>query len=98
MEIALLKQMKEKAGKLNKTVVLPESHDERVLRAAEIIMKDGFAKVVTIGDESKIKDEVKKLSVNLDGVRVINPALSDKFSSFSSPYYELRKKKGMTPE
>jgi phosphate acetyltransferase len=98
MEIALLKQIKEKAGKLNKTLVLPESHDERVLRAAEIITKNGFASVSVIGEETKVKDDAKKISVELDGVGIINPMKSDKFDSFSSTYYELRKKKGMTPE
>jgi phosphate acetyltransferase len=98
MEIALLKQIKEKAGKLNRTLVLPESHDERVLRAAEIITKNGFASVSVIGEDTKVKEDAKKISVGLDGVGIIDPAKSEKFDSFSSTYYELRKKKGMTPE
>jgi phosphate acetyltransferase len=98
MEIALLKQIKERAGKLNRTLVLPESHDERVLRAAEIIMKDGFAKVSVIGEEAKVKEEAKKLSVGLDGIGIINPTSSDRFDTFANNYYELRKKKGMTPD
>jgi phosphate acetyltransferase len=98
MEIALLKQIKEKAGKMNRTLVLPESHDERVLKAAEIISKEGFARVSVIGEESRVKEDAKKISVGVDGVGIINPALSDRFDSFASTYYELRKKKGMTPE
>jgi phosphate acetyltransferase len=98
MEIALLKQIKKNAAKLEKRLVLPESHDERVLKAAEIIMKEGFARVTVIGEDKKVKDDAKKLSVNIDGVEIINPILSDQFASFSTAYYELRKKKGMTPE
>jgi len=42
MQIELLNQVKEKAGKLKKTILLPESHDERVLKAAEILMKENI--------------------------------------------------------
>jgi phosphate acetyltransferase len=98
MEIALLKQIKEKAAKLNKTLLLPESHDERVLKAAEIIMNEGFAKVLTIGSEDKIQTDAQKLSVKLNGLKIIDPEKSEWFKDFSNSYYELRKKKGMTPE
>jgi phosphate acetyltransferase len=98
MEIALLKQIKENAAKLNKTLLLPESHDERVLKAAEIIMNEGFAKVLTIGSEDKIQTDAQKLSVKLNGLKIIDPEKSEWFKDFSNSYYELRKKKGMTPE
>jgi len=98
MELALLKQIKEKAGKLNRTLILPESHDDRVLKAADIILKEGFAEVFTIGDENKVHDDAKKLSLNIDKLKIINPLKSDKFQGFANTYYELRKKKGMTPE
>lgn len=98
MELALLKQIKEKAGKLNRTLILPESHDDRVLKAADIILKEGFAEVFTIGDENKVRDDAKKLSLNIDRLKIVDPLKSDKFAGFANTYYELRKKKGMTPE
>ena len=39
----LANELKEKAKKLNKTIILPETEDERVLRATEKIIKAGIA-------------------------------------------------------
>ena len=48
MKIKILEEIKEKAAKQKKAVILPESHDERVLKAAEILLKDKIASVVTL--------------------------------------------------
>jgi phosphate acetyltransferase len=98
MEIELLKEIKQKAARMKKVLVLPESHDERVLKAAEIITKEGLARVLTIGNEEIIRSDAAKFGVNLEEVTFIDPLKSERFSDFSNIYYELRKKKGMTPE
>ncbi len=97
-ELELLVNIRAKAKQKKRTLLLPESHDERVLKAAEIITKEGFASVVTIGEENKIRQDAEKLGVNLSGVRIIDPAKSDKLSDFTNIYYNLRKKRGITIE
>ena len=42
MDIKFLQDVKQNAAKLKKTIVLPESHDERVLKAAGSLTKDGI--------------------------------------------------------
>lgn len=98
MGLELLKQIKSKAAKLNKTIILPESHDERVLKAAEILTREKIVSVITLGNESKINEDANKLGVNLTGVKIIDHTTHEKFDDFSNIYYELRKKKGMTPD
>ncbi|NUM71143.1 MAG: phosphate acetyltransferase [Ignavibacteriaceae bacterium] len=97
-ELELLINIREKAKQKKRTLLLPESHDERVLKAAEIITKEGFASVITIGEENKIRQDAEKLGVNLNGVRIIDPAKNDKLSDFTNIYYNLRKKRGITIE
>lgn len=97
-ELELLINIREKAKQKKRTLLLPESHDERVLKAAEIITKEGFASVITIGEENKIRQDAERLGVNLNGVRIIDPAKSDKLSDFTNIYYNLRKKRGITIE
>lgn len=97
-EIELLEQIKQKAGRRKKTVVLPESHDERVLKAAEIMVAQNVGGVITIGNEEKIRENAKKLGVDLQGVRIIDPLKSDKLSDFTNIFYNLRKHKGITIE
>lgn len=97
-EIDLLEQIKEKAGRRKKTVVLPESHDERVLKAAELLIAQNVGGVITIGDEDKIREDAEKLGVDLKGVRIMDPVKSDKLSDFTNIFYNLRKHKGITIE
>jgi len=98
MELKILKKIKIDAAKLGKTVVLPESHDERVIKAAGILTKEKIVSVITIGNEEKIRDDANKLSIDLKGVKIIEQEKSDKFEKFTDIYFELRKKKVITRE
>jgi len=97
-EIKLLEEIKAKASARKKTIVLPESHDERVLKAAEILTKEGIAKIITIGNEEKIRGDAAKLTVDLQGVRIIDPVKSESASDFANMFFNLRKHKGVTIE
>ncbi len=97
-ELKLLKEIQEKASKRLKTIVLPESHDERVLKAAEVLTKKGIAKVITLGKEEKIREDASKLSVDLQGVRIIDLERSEMASDFANVFFNLRKHKGVTIE
>ncbi len=97
-EILLLKQIREKAALRKKTLVLPESHDERVLKAAEILTKEKVASVITIGNEDKIRSDAAKIGVDLQGIRIIDPDKSEKLSDFANIFYNQRKHKGVTIE
>jgi len=96
MEIKLLNEIKEKASILRKTIVLPESHDERVLKAAEKLTKEKTVSIITLGDKDRIHKDAKRLDVDLTGVRIINPTTSDKLSDFTNILFNLRKHKGVT--
>lgn len=95
-ELELLENIKEKASKRKKTIVLPESHDERVLRAAEKLTKENVCGVITLGNEDKVRAEAEKLGINLQGVRIIDPVKSEKLSDFANIFYNKRKNKGVT--
>lgn len=97
-ELELLSEIKKKASERKKTIVLPESHDERVLKAAEVLQSQNIASVITLGNEEKIRKSAEELSVNLKGVRIIDPEKSDKLSDFSNIFFNLRKSKGITIE
>lgn len=97
-EMELLNQIRSKAAQRKKTIVLPESHDERVLKAAEILTKEKIASVITLGNEEKIRNDAKKIGVNLQSIRIIDPDKSDKLSDFTNIFFNLRKHKGVTVE
>jgi phosphate acetyltransferase len=98
MELELLAKIKENASKKRKTLVLPESHDERVLKAAEILLKNKIASVITLGNEEKIWGDAKRLGLELSGIRTINPEKSELLSDFANIFFNKRKHKGVTIE
>lgn len=93
---ALVSSIIEKAKKLNKTIVLPEGNDKRVLEAAKNISKNKIAKIVLIGK----KDEIEKNIGSCDdlSIEVIDPNQYEKKDELIQMLYELRKEKGMTYE
>lgn len=81
-----------------KTVVLPESEDERVLRAAEKISEEGFAKILLVGEKSTIHSDAKKYGVDISKCEIVTPKEFDKIDEFAQELAKLREKKGLTLE
>lgn len=96
--MSLIEQIKKKAQSNLKTVVLPESYDERMLYAAEKIVKDQLAKIVLLGEATAIKTAAAAKGIDLSGVEIVNPITSPKLDQYVADFVELRKSKGMTPE
>ncbi|HBN12006.1 MAG TPA: phosphate acetyltransferase [Clostridiales bacterium] len=94
--MSLLDEIKAKAAKLKKTIVLCEGEDKRVVEAAAQITKEGIAKIVLIGNEA----ECKKVApdVDLTGITLVDPLNSEKTAEYANLLYEARKAKGMTEE
>ena len=98
MNSKLMEDIINKASSHKKTIILPESHDDRVIKAAEILSKKKITSVITIGNEDKVLGKAKELGCDLSGIRIIDPEKSDKLSDFTNIYFNLRKKKGISIE
>ena len=92
----VIEQIKKRASLAKKKIVLPETMDVRVLKAADIVMKEGIAQVILIGKEDEVKKNAKDL--DLSGVEIIDPFTSSLTEEFVKSLYELRKEKGLTLE
>ena len=92
----LMDEIKAKAAKLNKHIVLAEGEEERIIRAAEIISAKKIARLTLIGNPDVIK--AKCPDAKLDGVTIVDPATSPKTKEYAALLFELRKAKGMTLE
>ena len=84
-----------RAKAANKTVVLPESDDERILKAAHIVLEKGAANIILLGLESEISKKAATLGLNLSKAKVLNPAQNELSEEFAKKIYELRKHKGV---
>lgn len=73
-----------------KTIVLPESMDERIIDAANKVVEEGFANIIIIGDPCK--------KVDSSNIKVIIPETSNLTDELINELYLLRKNKGLTLE
>lgn len=91
-------KIKNQAKKEIKTIILPETEDIRVLKGAEIVLKEQFANIILLGDKEQIETLAKNNSIDISNATIINPINSDKLDHYINSLYELRKEKGMTIE
>ena len=89
-----IETMKTEAKKYQKKIVLPETMDERVLKAAEIAIKENLADIILIGK----KDTIIKDRELLQEATIIDPETSSLTDLYIEKLVELRKEKGMTKE
>ena len=90
-------EIKSKARADLKRIVLPEGAEERTVKAAGIIAKEGLAKVILVGSPGEIKKQAPDID-SLDNITIIDPASSEKLGAYADTFYELRKSKGITQE
>ena len=87
----ILDEIKSKASALNKTIVLPEGEDKRVVIAAVETVKQGIAKIVLLGDENGVKE--LNGGKELEGVTVINPVTYAKTQEYAEMLFKIREGK-----
>ncbi len=93
----LLNQIKENAKKHNKRIVLPESWEERTLRAADEILAEGIAQIVLIGEPSDILAKAEGFGLkNINKAEIVNPKTDSRIDSYADLMVEIRKSKGLT--
>lgn len=95
---AFIESIKARAKKDVKTIVLAEGEELRTVKAAEIVLREGYANVILIGNPDKINAMAAAENINIAGVPIIDPNTSEKTSGYAETFYELRKKKGVTPD
>lgn len=96
--MAFMDELKARVKPAQKVIVLPENDSDRALKAAAIVTKEGFAKIVLVGDPAKLQKDAERLSISFDGVKIVNPATYEKMDELCAYFAERRKKKGMTVE
>ncbi|MBR2289065.1 MAG: phosphate acetyltransferase [Clostridia bacterium] len=93
-----IEQIKERARTELKTICLPEASDIRTIEAAHIALKEGYANVILLGDEEKIKKMAEENGFDVSKATIINPLTSSKREEYAEKLFELRQAKGMTKE
>lgn len=95
----LFQKLVETAKADNQRIILPESTEERTIKAADQILADGIAKIVLIGKPEEINAKAEELGLkNICKAEIVDPENNPRREEYAEKLAELRKKKGMTIE
>ena len=90
MRMDLLEDFSQKIRGQNLTVVFPEGHDARIIRAARKIRDSGLARPIVLGKPEQIEAAVAEAGTSLDGITVISPKESNRIEAYSQQYLSNR--------
>ena len=76
--------------------MLPEGGDERILRAAEILLRRRVAELTLLGDEDAIRATADRLGLDIGAATVLDPAEPELRERFAQEYAQRRAHKGIT--
>ena len=79
-------------------IVLPEGMEDRIISAADILLRRDVVDLTLLGPPDKILSKSKSLGLDLTGAEIIDPLDSPDLDDYIQTYFELRKSKGMTVE
>lgn len=95
----LIKQIVERAKADKQRIVLPEGTEERTIKAADMLIGDGVANIILIGNQNDIKSLASKFNLaNIDKATILDPQNYEKKEAYTNLLFDLRKAKGMTIE
>ena len=97
--MSLMQQIIARAQSNKQRIVLPESLEERTIKAADQAQADGLAEIILIGNREEILALADKLGLShIKDCTIIDPATSEKTEEYAQLLFQLRQKKGMTIE
>src|SRR5579885_1855044 len=79
-----------------KQVVFPEGDNEKILRACHVLVEERIAYPILLGEASKIQNRAREVGVNLEGMRIVDPATSGHHDVYAQELFRLRQRKGVT--
>jgi malate dehydrogenase (oxaloacetate-decarboxylating)(NADP+) len=81
-----------------KRIVFPEGDNEKILKASQILLEEGIATPILIGNNEKIRARMTELGLNFNGTEpcIIDPATCDKSASYAEELFRIRQRKGLT--
>ncbi|MDA7945953.1 MAG: NADP-dependent malic enzyme [Hyphomicrobiaceae bacterium] len=98
---SIMKPVFETAKSDPKRVIYAEGEDERILRAAQVVLEDGIAQPIVIGRPEVVEAQLKRHGLNIrpdKDFELVNPESDPRYRDYVDTYYNLTCRKGITPE
>ncbi|MBS7411207.1 MAG: phosphate acetyltransferase [Candidatus Limisoma sp.] len=95
--MALFDRLIRSAQENKQRIVLAEGTEPRTLKAAEMIIRDGVANIILIGNPDEIRAKAAELGLtHIDSATLVDPQDAEFTEKYAQLFYELRKSKGVT--
>lgn len=92
----ILQRLRAHARENLQHIVLFEGEEDRTLIAAEMVEREGLAKLTLLGNVDKIQTRLKTLGIRLAETTLLDPLASDKSTEYARHLFERRRARGMT--
>jgi malate dehydrogenase (oxaloacetate-decarboxylating)(NADP+) len=92
----MMRNLINKAKANPKRVVFPEGEEEKILRAAQQLLDENIAIPILLGPEKEIRDRIKELGLDLDGVEIIDPENAEVRKDYIETLFNIRQRSGIT--
>jgi malate dehydrogenase (oxaloacetate-decarboxylating)(NADP+) len=92
----IMRRIIHKAQRDPKRIVFLEGAEPKILRACQVIMDEGIANPILIGDRETIEKQIAELHLDLNGARIVDPKSFERLDDYAREFYKLRCRKGIT--
>ncbi|WP_210470309.1 phosphate acetyltransferase [Sporosarcina sp. 6E9] len=89
----LFSEIQESLKGTEKTIVLPEGNDVRVLQAAARLQSEGLVKPILLGNEDEVRSVATTAAINIENISIIDPATAPYFDELVDQFVERRQGK-----
>jgi malate dehydrogenase (oxaloacetate-decarboxylating)(NADP+) len=79
-----------------KRIAFPEGDNDKILRAAQLVVEEGIASPLLIGSRAKILAKMEEMNIDPNGLTIIDPEDCEKTEAYAQELYRLRQRKGLT--
>ena len=92
----IMRRIIHRAQRMPKRIVFLEGNEPKILRACQIVIDEGIAKPILIGNKQVIKDRIRELHLQLDDTTVVDANEFERFDEYAAALYAMRGRKGIT--
>ena len=92
----VVRVVQNKAKSDPKRIVYPEGEYEKVLRAVQIVIDEGIAEPILLGNQAKIRQTIQSLGLELNNITIIDPIVSDRREKYCNEYYNMQQRNGIS--
>jgi malate dehydrogenase (oxaloacetate-decarboxylating)(NADP+) len=92
----IMRRIIHRAQRDPKRIVFLEGNEPKILRACQVILDEGIARPILLGERAVIERNIAELSLELDKAVIIDPKNFERFEDYVTEFHRLRSRKGIT--